>query len=100
MGGAVIMAAEAAFRSGAGLVSVATRNPHALALLLRQPEIMAHGVSCDAEIDPLIERATHVVLGPGLGKSEWSRWLFAKLVSSGKKGVIDCLLYTSPSPRD
>ena len=102
MGGAVIMAAEAAFRSGAGLVSVATRNRHALALLLRQPEIMAHGVSCDAELDPLIERATHVVLGPGLGKSEWSRWLFAKLVSSGKKGVIDAdaLNILSESPRD
>ena len=102
MGGAVIMAAEAAFRSGAGLVSVATRDRHALAILLRQPEIMAQGVSCDAELDPLIQRATHVVLGPGLGKSEWSRWLFAKVLSSGKQGVIDAdaLNILSESPKD
>ena len=102
MGGAVIMAAEAAFRSGAGLVSVATRDQHALALLLRQPEIMGKGVSDDTELDPLIERATHVVLGPGLGKSEWSRWLFTKLMSAGKSGVLDAdaLNMLAESPKD
>ena len=41
----------------------------------------------DAELDPLIQRATHVVLGPD--SVTVSRWLFAKVLSSGKQGVID-----------
>src|SRR5690606_27491033 len=39
-GGAVIMAAQAAGRSGAGLVSVATRPEHCAPLLMRQPGMM------------------------------------------------------------
>lgn len=72
MGGAVAMAAEAAARSGAGLTSVATRPEHVPALLARRPELMARGIESTAELDNLLERATVIVIGPGLGHSEWS----------------------------
>jgi len=89
MGGAVMLASEAALRVGAGLVSVATRPDNALALCSRRPEVMARGVSNDSELDPLIARASHIVMGPGLGQSDWSRWLFDRVLQTGKPGVMD-----------
>jgi len=73
MGGAPLMAAEAAARSGAGLVSVATRPAHVAAFLQRRPELMVQGIDQIRELDPLLAKATAVVVGPGLGQSEWSR---------------------------
>lgn len=89
MGGAVMMASEAALRVGAGLVSVATRPANALALISRRPEVMARGVSDDSELNLLIDRASHIVIGPGLGQSDWSRWLFDRVLQAGKPGVMD-----------
>lgn len=73
MGGAVLMAGSAAARGGAGLTSVATRPEHVPALLAQRPELMVRGVDSDAELSALLERATVLVLGPGLGQSQWSR---------------------------
>lgn len=73
MGGAVLMAGSAAARGGAGLTSVATRPEHVPALIAQRPELMARGVDSDADLGALLERATVVVLGPGLGQSAWSR---------------------------
>ena len=87
-GGAVLMAAEAAHRCGAGLVSVITRSVHRTALLGRRPEVMAFGTEDDSEaIDKILTRANVIVIGPGLGQSEWSRTLMqialSKQVSAG-----------------
>jgi hydroxyethylthiazole kinase-like uncharacterized protein yjeF len=73
MGGAVLMAGTAAARGGAGLTSVATRAEHVPALLGQRPELMARGIESDADLAPLLERATVLVVGPGLGQSAWSR---------------------------
>lgn len=89
MGGAVLMAAEAAGRVGAGLVSVATRPQHVSALLSRRPEFMVHGLESADGLDDLIARATVLVLGPGLGKSAWSREVFARVVACDKPKVVD-----------
>lgn len=72
MAGAVAMAAQAAARTGAGLVSCATRPEHIAALVARCPEVMAHGVNALGDLAPLLERATVIVIGPGLGRSAWS----------------------------
>lgn len=93
-GGAVLMAAEAALRSGAGLVSVLTRSCHRSALLARRPEVMVLGTEDeDAQIDALIERATVIVLGPGLGRGDWGRALMqralAAQLSTQKPLVLD-----------
>jgi hydroxyethylthiazole kinase-like uncharacterized protein yjeF len=73
MGGAVLMAASASARGGAGLTSVATRPEHVPALIAHRPELMARGVDADEDLGNLLARATVVVLGPGLGQSAWSR---------------------------
>lgn len=89
MGGAVVMAAEAAARAGAGLVSVATRPEHVLPLLVRRPEVMAKGVNSGQELEPLLARASVVVLGPGLGRSAWSEQMLQAAVKSGLPMVLD-----------
>lgn len=89
MGGAVLMAAEAAGRVGAGLVSVATRPQHVSALLSRRPEFMVHGVDSADALDDVLQRASVVVLGPGLGRSRWSREIFARAISVSQPKVVD-----------
>jgi NAD(P)H-hydrate epimerase len=101
-GGAVMLSAEAALRSGAGLVDAATRAEHVPALLSRRPEVMAHAVNAAGEIDGLAIAADVVAIGPGLGQEEWGSALFSRVVDSGKALVIDAdalnLLAASPRP--
>lgn len=77
--GAALLAAESAARSGAGLVSVATRPEHIAAMVARRPELMVHGVRSGQELAPLLAKASAVVVGPGLGRSAWSEQLLQKV---------------------
>jgi hydroxyethylthiazole kinase-like uncharacterized protein yjeF len=87
--GAVAMAAEAALRVGAGLVSVATRPEHVAAIVARTPEVMAHGVGSGQELQSLIELADVIVLGPGLGQSAWSEQLLQQAAAATVPLVMD-----------
>lgn len=87
--GAVRLAAEAALRVGAGLVSVATRPEHAISLNLMRPEIMCHGINNVKELAPLLAKATVVVLGPGLGQSSWAKKIWMRVLKSKKHLVVD-----------
>lgn len=90
MGGAIILAAEAALRSGAGLVSVVTQPDHLGALLARVPECMASTYSDLESFRQLLRRATVVAIGPGLGRRQWGLDLFqATLAESPKSLIID-----------
>jgi len=84
LGGAALMAAEAALRTGAGLVSVITRSTHKAGFLARRPEAMVVGTEDEpgssAAIEALLNRATVIVIGPGLGKSDWSRQLLQQVL--------------------
>ncbi|WP_313461990.1 NAD(P)H-hydrate dehydratase [Stenotrophomonas sp.] len=101
-GGAVMLAAEAALRAGAGLVSVATQPPHVGPLLTRLPEAMAHAVQDSAELQRLLPRAKVIAIGPGLGQDDWARecWRLARV--SGLPLVVDAdalnLLAAAPLP--
>jgi NAD(P)H-hydrate epimerase len=88
-GGAVRLAAEAAARVGAGLVSVATRALHVAPILAARPELMVRAVAGPGDLDVLLEKAKVVVIGPGLGRSTWSEVLLAHVTESGKPTVID-----------
>ena len=77
MPGAVRLAGEAALRSGAGLVSIATHPSHATVIVGSRPALMSHGIVVAGALGPLLERATVIAFGPGLGTSEWSRQLYA-----------------------
>ncbi|HVF36257.1 MAG TPA: NAD(P)H-hydrate epimerase, partial [Candidatus Saccharimonadia bacterium] len=88
-GGAARLTAEAAARSGAGLGSLATRAEHVAPALSARPEIMVRGVESARELAALLERASVVALGPGLGQSAWSRALFAECLDAGLPLVLD-----------
>ncbi|HEX4044319.1 MAG TPA: NAD(P)H-hydrate dehydratase, partial [Gammaproteobacteria bacterium] len=51
--GAVRLAAEAALRIGAGLVSVGTHAEHAAVLNATRPEIMCHAITTANQLEPL-----------------------------------------------
>ncbi|MEE4246882.1 MAG: NAD(P)H-hydrate dehydratase [Kangiellaceae bacterium] len=80
--GAIRMAAEAAARTGAGLVSVLTHPQHADVISMSRPELMCHAIPESASKESLtwlFEQATTVAVGPGLGVHKWGRNLLAAL---------------------
>lgn len=87
--GAERMTAEAAARTGAGLVSLGTRPEHAAAIPLAVPEIMARGIDKPADLNPLLERATVIAVGPGLGQADWGSRLLAHVLESKLPLVVD-----------
>ncbi|MBA1146997.1 NAD(P)H-hydrate dehydratase [Ectothiorhodospiraceae bacterium WFHF3C12] len=89
MGGALRMAAEAAGRCGAGLVSVATRERHCGPMLAARPEVMAHAVTAAADLDVPMARASVVVIGPGLGQDDWGRGLWERCLTFDGPLVVD-----------
>ncbi|HLV16118.1 MAG TPA: NAD(P)H-hydrate dehydratase [Pseudomonas sp.] len=88
-GGAGLLAAEAALRAGAGLVSLATRPENTAAILARRPEIMAAGLASANQLLPLLERADQLVVGPGLGQSAWGRSLLSAVAACARPQVWD-----------
>jgi len=101
--GAARLAGEAAARSGAGLVSVATHPEHAFSLNTTRPELMCHGINDARELVPLLRRASVVAIGPGLGLSPWALALFDQVLQSDLPLVVDAdalnLLATDPLQR-
>lgn len=89
MGGAARLAGEGALRAGAGLVSVATHPGHAAALLSGRPELMVRGVRNAEDLAPLLERATVLAAGCGLGQDAWARELFAAAQACNLPVVVD-----------
>ncbi len=87
--GAARMAGEAALRVGAGLVSIATRTAHSGVMNQNRPELMVHGVENVEQFTTLLEKANVVVIGPGLGQSDWAKMLFNAAIKSEKLLVID-----------
>lgn len=88
-GGAALMAAQAAARSGAGLVSLATQAEHITAALTRCPEVMSRSVRNAADLEPLLSAADVIVVGPGLGKNAWGQQQLNAVLSTDKPLVLD-----------
>ena len=61
-GGAILLCAQAALRTGAGLVSVISDPDHALALLIARPELMVYREQALPKVKP----GTVLAIGPGL----------------------------------
>jgi NAD(P)H-hydrate epimerase len=87
--GAIRLAAEAALRVGAGLVYVATDRDSVGTVLAGRAELMCRPVAEPADLDPLLELADAVVLGPGLGKSGWARGLWQRVMACALPLVLD-----------
>lgn len=89
MPGAARMAAEAASRVGAGLVSVATAPVHAVTLGIGRPELMVASADSGADLAPLLARSTVRALGPGLGRGAWAQRIFAATLAAPGPVVVD-----------
>jgi hydroxyethylthiazole kinase-like uncharacterized protein yjeF len=87
--GAVRLAGESALRVGAGLVSVATRGGNITALNAGRPELMAHEVDGPQTLQPLIDRASVLAVGPGMGKAAWGHALWLTALDADKPLVLD-----------
>ena len=106
MAGAALMAGMSAMRTGAGMVTIATRPEHRAIITSRQPELMVCGVETLSDLQALLDKATTLVLGPGLGgntiktktagsdfsdanEEPWSQALFNYLVQQDLPMVLD-----------
>jgi hydroxyethylthiazole kinase-like uncharacterized protein yjeF len=89
MGGAIRLCGEAALRSGAGRVTLATDPAHAGMINLVRPELMVKAVDSGAELLALLEKDFVVAVGPGLGTADWSASLFKACLDSKAPLVVD-----------
>lgn len=97
MGGAIMLATETALRSGAGLVTTFLHPDNRSAALGFCPEAMWHGVafeelSFNSLIDANPNQFNAVVLGPGLGRSEWGRQVFEQSLAYVIQNGLPCLI--------
>ncbi|WP_397457822.1 NAD(P)H-hydrate dehydratase [Pseudomonas asplenii] len=88
-GGSILLSAETALRGGAGLVSLATRAEHVAAALARLPEVMVLGVESANQLMATLQKASVLVVGPGLGQSAWSRSLLSVAANTAVAQVWD-----------
>jgi len=89
MSGAVRIAAEGALRSGAGLVTIATHPDHASFLNINRPELMVHGINHVDQLKPLLNKASAIVVGPGLGQGIWGQQILEQILEYSLPTLID-----------
>ena len=86
-GGAIIMAAEAALNSGAGLISVATHAVNLDALHARNPEVMFIDWH-DRNLVNLMKKMDVIVCGPGLGSGTFALQLMSTICQNISQNQI------------
>jgi len=104
MPGAAQLAGTAAYRAGAGLVTVATHPLHAPIISAVRPELICQAVTEDGGLQTLLEAAHAVAIGPGLGQCGWGRALWQTTMTTRLPLVVDAdglrLLAAQPQRRD
>ena len=85
--GAVHMAAVSCARVGCGLVTVVTHPQHAALVNITRPELMVYGLELNekSQLDRfhlLLQQASIIILGPGLGRSPWGLAIFHEVMLS------------------
>lgn len=88
-GGATLLSAQSALRSGAGMVSLATRAEHIGAAQTRLPEVMSLAVASANQLHDLAGKVSVWVVGPGLGQGAWARSLLSAAAASPAAQVWD-----------
>jgi NAD(P)H-hydrate epimerase len=93
MPGAIILAATAALRAGAGLVTVVTVAENSLVISTAVPEAMIKTCEIDSIPDVLnadfINGITHVAIGMGLAQDDWALALLRFCVQLAKPVLFD-----------
>ena len=87
-GGAIIMAALAAGKSGAGLLTVGTDKDNITALHSHLPEAMAFSLDDKELLTEQLEKAEVVLLGPGLRDDAFGEELIKQVFRSLSKNQI------------
>ena len=87
-GGAIIMAALAAVKSGAGLVTVGTDRENIPALHSHLPEAMAFSLQDQQLLKEQLEKAEVVLLGPGLRDDAFGEDLVKQVSTSLRQNQI------------
>ena len=100
--GAIRMTAEAALRTGAGLVRVLTHKDNIIPILSARPEIMVDELT-DEALSQQLEWADVIIIGPGLGQKAWGKNALKRVESSRKPMLWDAdalnLLAFNPDKR-
>lgn len=94
MPGAARLAGEGALRAGAGLVSLAVHPAHGAAMVAGRPELILNGGS-------VLSGADAVAVGPGLGREDWGRDLWERVMDAGVPKVVvdaDALYHLARAP--
>ncbi|MGV6852913.1 MAG: NAD(P)H-hydrate dehydratase [bacterium] len=90
MGGAILLTAMAALKTGAGLVTLASHKKNR-GKANQYPELMSVSVKHGDEFASVASNV--IALGPGLGRSDWSRKTYIKachkITETNAKAVID-----------
>ena len=87
-GGAIIMAALAAVKSGAGLVTVGTERENIPALHSHLPEAMAFSLQDKQLLQEQLEKAEVILLGPGLRDDTFGEDLVKEVYTSLRQNQI------------
>ena len=94
MAGACMFAAEAAYRMGCGLVKVCTTEENREILQQRLPEAMLKTYdtndmsSVDEAVDDILGWSDVIVIGPGLGMSDYAKRIVKKTFDNFDKTII------------
>ena len=89
MPGAICVAAEAALRVGAGMVTVAMHPYYAQQPILGLPEAMVYGIDQVELLRPLLEKASVCLVGPGLGEDAWAQDIFHAVLGAHLPTILD-----------
>ena len=83
------LAGEAAARTGAGLVSVATHPDNIAAIASGCASLMVKGINETSDLSDLLRKADVIAIGPGLGQNKWAQKIFARVIEINKPIVVD-----------
>jgi NAD(P)H-hydrate epimerase len=94
MAGAPMFSAEAAYRMGCGLVRICTTEENREIIQSRLPEAMLNTynpedkASIREALKSLLKWSDVIVLGPGLGRSEYAEYIVEKVLRDFKEQII------------
>ncbi|MES2663632.1 MAG: NAD(P)H-hydrate dehydratase [Pseudomonadota bacterium] len=89
MPGAIVMAAEAGSHIGTAKVTIATHKEHFNGILARSPHIMLCDINNQKHLEFACSVASCILIGPGIGRSDWAKNLTKTILQLDKPLVID-----------
>lgn len=86
--GAAYLSAEAALRSGGGLITLATRKEVMDVMAVKLNEAMTSAIEDEEEFIRLIEKSDTIAIGPGMGNDEFTFKAVSMVLNKAKCPVV------------